>query len=64
MSEKPLSERLAVIETRCEALPKIEQKIDAIQTDLSGLKVRVAGVASAVALVVTFLVELIVKFLH
>ena len=60
---KSLAERLAVIETRVEVLPTIDRKLDKVQDELTGLRVRVAGISAGAAFLTAIAVQFIVKLL-
>lgn len=59
--DRSINERIAVVETRCELLPEIAKDVRALRDDMSNLKVKVAGVAGAVAVLTTIGVELALK---
>jgi hypothetical protein len=62
MDTRDTSERLAIIETRVEALPEISKKLDRIEGELTSLRVRVAGVSAGAAFITALAVQVLAKF--
>jgi hypothetical protein len=56
-----IDKRLAVVEERCKDLAEIKASLEKVHSQLDSLKVRVAGVSAAVAIIVSFLTKLIIK---